>query len=102
MTLRAPAPGLIMPLRASNFHYHELKHVIIIGDAEYIRREWKTLWNMPKLTVVNVSVCAVCATRVAGKPTVTRRLARSVHFNGEYVRGGVGTITLTTRRSYTR
>ena len=46
--------SLVMPLRASNFHYHELKHVVIIGDAEYIRREWKTLWNMPKITVVNV------------------------------------------------
>ena len=23
--------NLVMPLRASNFHYHELKHVVIVG-----------------------------------------------------------------------
>ena len=46
--------NLVMPLRASNFHYHELKHVVIVGSVEYIRREWKTLQNLPKISIVNV------------------------------------------------
>merc|ERR1719481_1430613 len=47
--------NLVMPLRASNFHYHELKHVVIVGAVEYIKREWKTLQNLPKISVVNGS-----------------------------------------------
>ena len=47
--------NLVMPLRASNFHYHELKHVVIVGSVDYIRREWKTLQNLPKISVLNVS-----------------------------------------------
>uniref|UniRef100_A0A182NCL4 Calcium-activated potassium channel BK alpha subunit domain-containing protein n=1 Tax=Anopheles dirus TaxID=7168 RepID=A0A182NCL4_9DIPT len=46
--------NLVMPLRASNFHYHELKHVVIVGSVEYIRREWKMLQNLPKISVLNV------------------------------------------------
>ena len=46
--------NLVMPLRASNFHYHELKHVVIVGSVDYIRREWKTLQNLPKISVLNV------------------------------------------------
>ncbi len=46
--------NLVMPLRASNFHYHELKHVVIVGAVDYIRREWKTLQNLPKISVLNV------------------------------------------------
>src|SRR5699024_903867 len=41
--------------RASNFHYHELKHVVIVGNAEYLRREWKMLQNLPKISVLNGS-----------------------------------------------
>lgn len=47
--------NLVMPLRASNFHYHELKHVVIVGSVDYIRREWKMLQNLPKISVLNVS-----------------------------------------------
>lgn len=46
--------NLVMPLRASNFHYHELKHVVIVGAVDYIRREWKMLQNLPKISVLNV------------------------------------------------
>ncbi|KAK0398295.1 hypothetical protein QR680_002517 [Steinernema hermaphroditum] len=54
----SPLIGLrnfVMPLRASNFHYHELKHVVIVGDVEYIKREWKTLYNLPKISILNGS-----------------------------------------------
>ena len=30
--------NLVMPLRASNFHFHEIKHVVIVGEVDYIRR----------------------------------------------------------------
>lgn len=53
----SPLIGLrnfVMPLRASNFHYHELKHVVIVGDVEYLKREWKTLYNLPKISILNV------------------------------------------------
>ncbi|PAV65541.1 hypothetical protein WR25_00823 [Diploscapter pachys] len=72
----SPLIGLrnfIMPLRASNFHYHELKHVVIVGDLEYLRTEWKTLYNLPKISIldgsplsradlraVNINLCDMC------------------------------------------
>ncbi|XP_061193987.1 calcium-activated potassium channel subunit alpha-1-like isoform X1 [Saccostrea echinata] len=65
--------NLVMPLRASNFHYQELKHVVIVGNLEYLEREWRTLQNFPKITIlagsplnranlraVNVNLCDMC------------------------------------------
>ena len=55
----SPLIGLrnfVMPLRASNFHYHELKHVVIVGDVEYLKREWKTMFNLPKISILNVKL----------------------------------------------
>ena len=51
--------NLVMPLRASNFHYHELKHVVILGSVEYLRREWKTLQNLPKISILHVSLTLI-------------------------------------------
>ncbi|XP_037026968.1 calcium-activated potassium channel slowpoke isoform X43 [Bradysia coprophila] len=74
--------NLVMPLRASNFHYHELKHVVIVGSVEYIRREWKMLQNLPKISVlngsplsradlraVNVNLCDMCCILSAKVPS---------------------------------
>jgi potassium large conductance calcium-activated channel subfamily M alpha protein 1 len=47
--------NLVMPLRASNFHYSELKHVVVVGDKEYIKKEWKNLCNFPKISILDVS-----------------------------------------------
>jgi potassium large conductance calcium-activated channel subfamily M alpha member 1 len=47
--------NLIMPLRASNFEYEELKHVIIVGDKDYVRKEWKSLANFPRINILSVS-----------------------------------------------
>lgn len=69
----SPLIGLrnfVMPLRASNFHYHELKHVVIVGDVEYLKREWKTLYNLPKISILNV-----CASPHSG-PSVSLELGR--------------------------
>ncbi|KAF2899402.1 hypothetical protein ILUMI_06771, partial [Ignelater luminosus] len=74
--------NLVMPLRASNFHYHELKHVVIVGSIEYIKREWKMLQNLPKISVlngsplsradlraVNVNLCDMCCILSAKVPS---------------------------------
>ncbi|BES88243.1 Calcium-activated BK potassium channel alpha subunit [Nesidiocoris tenuis] len=74
--------NLVMPLRASNFHYHELKHVVIVGAVDYIRREWKMLQNLPKISVlngsplsradlraVNVNLCDMCVILSAKVPS---------------------------------
>ncbi|XP_042209880.1 calcium-activated potassium channel slowpoke-like isoform X21 [Homarus americanus] len=74
--------NLVMPLRASNFHYHELKHVVIVGSVDYIRREWKMLQNLPKISVlngsplsradlraVNVNLCDMCVILSAKVPS---------------------------------
>lgn len=47
--------NLIMPLRASNYDHSELKHVVIIGDKDYICKEWKSLHSFPKISILNVS-----------------------------------------------
>nr|VZH97005.1 unnamed protein product [Spirometra erinaceieuropaei] len=52
---RSPLIGLrsfIMPLRASNLHSAEVKTVILLGNLEYIKREWKTLSNFPNIWVL--------------------------------------------------
>ncbi|XP_044005280.1 calcium-activated potassium channel slowpoke isoform X8 [Aphidius gifuensis] len=74
--------NLVMPLRASNFHYHELKHVVIVGSVDYIRREWKMLQNLPKISIlngsplsradlraVNVNLCDMCCILSAKVPS---------------------------------
>ena len=50
--------NLVMPLRASNFHFNDLKHVVIVGNLEYLRREWKYVQNFPKVMILPVSVKA--------------------------------------------
>lgn len=55
--------NLVMPLRASNFHYHELKPIVFVGSLEYLRREWETLHNFPKVSILPVSVTAHCHRR---------------------------------------
>ncbi|XP_046689766.1 calcium-activated potassium channel subunit alpha-1a isoform X29 [Silurus meridionalis] len=65
--------NLVMPLRASNFHYHELKHIVFVGSLDYLRREWETLHNFPKVSIlpgtplsradlraVNINLCDMC------------------------------------------
>lgn len=47
--------SFIMPLRASNYLYRELKPVIIIGDVNYIEKEWPKLEHFPLIYVFNVS-----------------------------------------------
>lgn len=73
---RSPIIGLrsfIMPLRASNLHLRDLKTVVLVGNLEYIKREWKTIANFPKIWIlpgsplskanlrsVNVNLASMC------------------------------------------
>ncbi|XP_068131053.1 potassium channel subfamily U member 1 isoform X2 [Hyperolius riggenbachi] len=41
----------VMPLRASNFSYEELKPIVFLGSLSYIQREWQSIQNFPKLFV---------------------------------------------------
>lgn len=54
--------NFVMPLRASNFHYHELKHIVFVGSLEYLKREWETLHNFPKVSILPVSTINVYIT----------------------------------------
>ena len=51
--------NLVMPLRASNFLYKELKTVVIVGNCEYTRKEWKNLAYFPLIQILNVSHCCL-------------------------------------------
>lgn len=55
--------NLVMPLRASNFHFHELKHIVFVGSLDYLRREWETLHNFPKVSILPVSAPVHCRRR---------------------------------------
>ena len=75
--------NLVMPLRASNFHYHELKHVVIVGSVDYIRREWKTLQNLPKISVLNVSTYFSIPQGIFNKMCITELRVKCT-FNEKY------------------
>jgi len=75
--------NLIMPLRASNFDYDELRQVVIVGDKDYIRKEWRSLSNFPKITILNVrplrcvhtkqeNISAPSADMICGRPSSCR------------------------------
>uniref|UniRef100_A0A674HX64 Potassium calcium-activated channel subfamily U member 1 n=1 Tax=Terrapene triunguis TaxID=2587831 RepID=A0A674HX64_9SAUR len=65
--------NFVMPLRASNFTYEELKDIVFVGSLEYMKREWKFIQNFPKLLLfpgsalscadlraVNIRYCTMC------------------------------------------
>ncbi|XP_069474075.1 calcium-activated potassium channel subunit alpha-1-like [Ambystoma mexicanum] len=66
--------NFVMPLRASNFTYEELKYIVFVGSLEYMEREWQFIHNFPKLGVLpgsvlsrsdlraaNLDQCSMCA-----------------------------------------
>ncbi|XP_022107722.1 calcium-activated potassium channel subunit alpha-1-like isoform X16 [Acanthaster planci] len=81
----SPLIGLrnfVMPLRASNFHLEELKTIVLLGDMQYIAREWQTLKNFPKVYIMdgsplsradlraaNVNQCDMCVILSANDST---------------------------------
>ena len=73
---KSPVLGLrsfVLPLRASNYHYKELKPIVFIGDATFLAAEWKSICNFPKLFIlpgspndrsnlraVTIQYCSMC------------------------------------------
>ncbi|XP_069068755.1 calcium-activated potassium channel subunit alpha-1-like [Pleurodeles waltl] len=66
--------NFVMPLRASNFTYEELKYIVFVGSVDYMQREWPFIHNFPKLAVLdgtvlsradlraaNIHLCSMCA-----------------------------------------
>ncbi|XP_015274087.1 PREDICTED: potassium channel subfamily U member 1-like [Gekko japonicus] len=66
--------NFVMPLRASNFTFNELKDIVFVGSLEYLQREWEFIQNFPKLFLlqgsalscadlkaVNIKHCSMCA-----------------------------------------
>ncbi|XP_031458081.1 potassium channel subfamily U member 1 isoform X1 [Phasianus colchicus] len=80
----SPLIGLqdfVMPLRATNFLYHELKDIVLLGPLDYLQREWEFIQNFPKLWLfsgsalscvdlkaVNVQDCAACVILSSSTP----------------------------------
>jgi potassium large conductance calcium-activated channel subfamily M alpha protein 1 len=72
----SPLIGLrnfVLPLRASNYHYDELKRIVFIGNKEFLFKEWKSIINFPKVYILpgspnsrsllrsaNIQFCDMC------------------------------------------
>jgi hypothetical protein len=55
---KSPLIGLrsfVLPLRASNYFYEELKPIIFVGDTGFLRKEWKSICNFPKVYIAEVT-----------------------------------------------
>ncbi|KAJ7305123.1 hypothetical protein JRQ81_010989, partial [Phrynocephalus forsythii] len=65
--------NFVMPLRASNFTFKELKEIVFVGSLEYLQREWEFIQNFPKLYILkgsalssgdlrsaNIKYCSMC------------------------------------------
>ena len=53
----SPLIGLrnfVLPLRASNYHYEELKDIVLIGNPDFLSKEWKSICNFPKIHIFPV------------------------------------------------
>ncbi len=51
----SPVLGLrnfVLPLRASNYHFSELKPIIFIGNSQFLETEWQSLCNFPKIFIL--------------------------------------------------
>jgi len=68
--------NLIMPLRASNYEYSELKHIVIIGDKDYICKEWRTLHSFPNISILNVSLLSLSLSRCIACPSAVFYMPR--------------------------
>jgi potassium large conductance calcium-activated channel subfamily M alpha protein 1 len=53
----SPLIGLrsfVLPLRASNYFYEELKPIVFVGDTGFLKKEWKSICNFPKIYIAEV------------------------------------------------
>jgi hypothetical protein len=58
----SPLIGLrnfVLPLRASNYHYNELKRIVFIGSKEFLQKEWRAISNFPKIYILPVIIIII-------------------------------------------
>lgn len=48
--------NLVLPLRASSTMQKDIMEVVIIGNREFLEREWFLLKNLPRVTIVDGSI----------------------------------------------
>ncbi|CAB4060605.1 KCNMA1 [Lepeophtheirus salmonis] len=90
--------NLVMPLRASNIHYNDLIHIVIVGNAQYLQREWKLLQNMPKVHIFNgsplsradlravkIELCRMWPDKTDDLDLVEKRIVHNTHSKRSYV-----------------
>ncbi|XP_025020973.1 potassium channel subfamily U member 1, partial [Python bivittatus] len=58
--------NFVMPLRASNFAFSELKDIVFVGNLEYLQREWEFIQNFPKLHLLKGSALSCADLKAAG------------------------------------
>ena len=49
--------NFVMPLRTSNVPFNQLKDLVILGDPNYLEKEWASICTFPKIYVFPVSWC---------------------------------------------
>ncbi len=47
--------NFVMPLRTSNVRFRDLPDIVVLCDTTYLRREWTSICNFPKIYVYHVS-----------------------------------------------
>ena len=46
--------NLVMPIRASNIHYKDLIHVVIVGNVDYLKSKLELITNIHQLLGLTV------------------------------------------------
>lgn len=83
---KSPLLGMcnfIMPLRASNLRFAELRPVVVLGNEHFLRREWPSLCNFPlvyvklgsplnrfDLRAVKVNRCHMCVVLTTNETSI--------------------------------
>ncbi|XP_057309545.1 calcium-activated potassium channel slowpoke-like isoform X2 [Hydractinia symbiolongicarpus] len=76
---------LVLPLRASNTNPASLKKVVILGDGEFLQREWRSLTNFPDVDVVAGSPYNRSDLRAVNVDTADMVILLSPGFNAKAV-----------------
>jgi hypothetical protein len=56
--------SFVLPLRSSVIKPEDLRDILLLCDPKYLEKEWKYLYNLPKLHVVKVRVLSTANKRV--------------------------------------
>lgn len=64
--------SLVLPLRSSNIAIEDLHDVVLLGDVNFLEKEWPYLYNLPKIHVVKVMQVFVVHSMFSWKNMTTR------------------------------